>query len=336
MEYRLLGHTGLKVSALCLGTMTFGSRFLNIATVPQSEADDMVRRARDAGINFFDTADVYSRGESEEILGKALKNAGIGRDEAIVATKVRGSMSDTDPNAVGLSRKHIMAACDASLQRLGTDHIDLYQVHGWDHLTPMDETLRALDDLVRSGKVRYLGCSNWPARHIARAQALAECGQWPGFASLQAYYSLAGRDLEHELLPLCREQNMAVLPWSPLSGGFLTGKFRRDAAAPADARRADFDFPPVDRKRGYDAIDAAEAIGREIGASIAQVSLAWLLAQAGVTSVIIGARRKDQLEDNLHAADIALSGEQIERLSQTTAPPTLYPQWMVERQNSDR
>lgn len=336
MEYRPLGRTGLKVSALCLGTMTFGSRFLNIATVAQKSADDMVRRARDAGINFFDTADVYSRGESEEILGKALKNVGIDRDEAIIATKVRGTMSDTDPNAVGLSRKHIMAACDASLRRLGTDYIDLYQVHGWDRLTPMDETLLALNDLVRSGKVRYVGCSNWPARHIARAQALSESGHWPGFVSLQAYYSLAGRDLEHELLPLCREQDLAVLPWSPLSGGFLTGKFRRDTAAPADARRAEFDFPPVDRERGFDAVDAAEAVGKEIGASIAQVSLAWLLAQAGVTSVIIGAKRMDQLEDNLQAADITLTGAQIERLSQTTTPATLYPQWMVERQNSDR
>ena len=336
MQYRQLGRTGLKVSELCLGTMTFGSRFLNIATVPQAGADDMVRRAWEAGINFFDTADVYSRGESEEILGRAIKNAGIDRDAAVIATKVRGTMSDTDPNAVGLSRKHIMAACDASLRRLGTDHIDLYQVHGWDRLTPMDETLRALDDLVRSGKVRYVGCSNWPARHIARAQALAESGQWPGFVSLQAYYSLAGRDLEHELLPLCREQELAVLPWSPLSGGFLTGKFRRDAAAPADARRAEFEFPPVDRERGFDAVDAAEAIGKETGASIAQVSLAWLLAQSGVTSVIIGAKRMDQLEDNLLAADIGLNGEQIERLSQTTAPPALYPQWMVERQNSDR
>lgn len=336
MQYRLLGRTGLKVSSLCLGTMTFGSRFINIATVSQQGADDMVRRAWDAGINFFDTADVYSRGESEEILGKALKNNGIDRDAAVIATKVRGTMSDTDPNAVGLSRKHIMAACEASLRRLGTDHIDLYQVHGWDRVTPMDETLRALDDLVRSGKVRYVGCSNWPARRIARAQALAEAGQWPGFVSLQAYYSLAGRDLEHELLPLCREQGVAVLPWSPLSGGFLTGKFRRDGTAPNDARRANFDFPPIDRDRGYDAIDAAEAIGNEIGASIAQVSLAWLLAQSGVTSVIIGAKRMDQLEDNLHAAEVDLTSEHVERLSETTAPPVLYPQWMVERQNEDR
>lgn len=336
MEYRQLGRTGLKVSTLCLGTMTFGSRFLNIATVSQSDADGMVRRAWEAGINFFDTADVYSRGESEEILGKALKNVGIERDAAIIATKVRGTMSDDDPNAVGLSRKHIMSACDASLRRLGTDYIDLYQVHGWDRVTPMDETLRALEDLVRAGKIRYAGCSNWPARHLARAQALAEVGQWPGFVSLQAYYSLVGRDLEHELLPLCREQGLGVLPWSPLSGGFLTGKFRRDVEAPPDARRTDFDFPPIDRARGYDAVQSAEAVGEDIGATIPQVSLAWLLAQPGVTSVIIGAKRKDQLDDNLGAAEIALQSNHLTRLSAVTEPPSIYPAWMVERQNAGR
>lgn len=336
MHYRSLGHTGLNVSSLCLGTMTFGSRFLNIAIVAQKDAEDMVRQAWDAGINFFDTADVYSRGEAETILGQALKNVGIDRDAAVIATKVRGVMSDSDPNAAGLSRKHIMAACDASLRRLGTDYIDLYQVHGWDSQTPMDETLRALDDLVRSGKVRYLGCSNWAVRHIARAQALSETGQWAGFASLQAYYSLAGRDLEHELLPFCREQNLAVLPWSPLSGGFLTGKFRPNAKAPSDARRADFDFPPIDQARGYDAINVAEAIGKDIGASIAQVCLAWLLSQNGVTSVIIGAKRMEQLEDNLRTVEISLSPQQVAQLSESTLPPTLYPKWMIERQNSTR
>ena len=335
MEYRQLGRTGMKVSALCLGTMTFGSDFYHIATVAQKEADEIVRRAWESGINFFDTADIYSRGESEEILGKALKNIGIERDAAVIATKVRGSMSDVDPNGTGLSRKHIMAACHASLRRLGTDHIDLYQVHGWDCHTPMDETLRALDDLVRSGKVLYAGCSNWPARHIARAQALADAGQWTGFSSLQAYYSLVGRDLEHELLPLCREQGLGVLPWSPLSGGFLTGKYRRDRSAPADGRRKDFDFPPIDQVHGYDAVEAAESISQKIGATIPQVAIAWLLAQSGVSSVIIGAKRMNQLEDNLGAVQVHLTGEDMARLSAITAPAPLYPQWMVSRQNSD-
>ena len=335
MEYRQLGRTGMKVSALCLGTMTFGSDFYHIATVAQKEADEIVRRAWESGINFFDTADIYSRGESEEILGKALKNIGIGRDAAVIATKVRGSMSELDPNGTGLSRKHIMAACHASLRRLGTDHIDLYQVHGWDCHTPMDETLRALDDLVRSGKVLYAGCSNWPARHIARAQALADAGQWTGFSSLQAYYSLVGRDLEHELLPLCREQGLGVLPWSPLSGGFLTGKYRRDRSAPADGRRKDFDFPPIDQVHGYDAVEAAESISQKIGATIPQVAIAWLLAQSGVSSVIIGAKRMNQLEDNLGAVQVHLTGEDMARLSAITAPAPLYPQWMVSRQNSD-
>lgn len=335
MEYRQLGRTGLKVSSLCLGTMTFGSKFYNIATVGQSEADEMVRHAWGSGINFFDTADVYSRGESEEILGIAMKNNGIHRDSTVIATKVRGIMSDVDPNGSGLSRKHIMTACHASLRRLGTDHIDLYQVHGWDSHTPMDETLRALDDLVRSGKVLYVGCSNWPVRHIARAQALADVGQWTGFSSLQAYYSLVGRDLEHELLPLCRELGLGVLPWSPLSGGFLTGKYRRDVTAPAEARRKDFDFPPIDQVHGYDAVEAAEAIARNIGATIPQVSIAWLLAQTGVSSVIIGAKRMEQLRDNLGAIQVKLSEEDVKILSALTAPAPLYPQWMVSRQNGD-
>nr|RNF71870.1 aldo/keto reductase [Acidithiobacillus sulfuriphilus] len=315
--------------------MTFGSDFYRIATVAQKEADEIVRRAWESGINFFDTADIYSRGESEEILGKSLKNIGIERDAAVIATKVRGSMSDVDPNGTGLSRKHIMTACHASLRRLGTDRIDLYQVHGWDCHTPMDETLRALDDLVRSGKVLYAGCSNWPARHIAWAQALADAGQWTGFSSLQAYYSLVGRDLEHELLPLCREQGLGVLPWSPLSGGFLTGKYRRDTSAPADGRRKDFDFPPIDQVHGYDAVEAAESIAQKIGATIPQVAIAWLLAQSGISSVIIGAKRMEQLKDNLGAVQVRLTSEDMARLSAITAPAPLYPQWMVSRQNSN-
>ena len=227
MKYRLLGRTGLKVSELCLGTMTFGENFYGIAVVDQPSANAMVARALEAGINFFDTADVYSYGQSEIVLGQALKDCAVERDRVIVATKVRSAMTEAatagtgDVNNVGLSRQHIFAAVEKSLQRLGTDYIDLYQVHGWDMLTPVEETLRALDDLVRQGKVRYIGCSNWSARHLMKAVCLSRANRWAEFVSLQAYYSLVGRDFEHELLPLCREEGLGVLPWSPLSGGFL-------------------------------------------------------------------------------------------------------------------
>jgi len=342
MHYRQLGRTGLKVSELCLGTMTFGSNFFNIAQVGQEEATRMVGRALDAGVNFFDTADMYSYGEAEEILGKALQSLGVDRHAVVIATKVRSPMSQAamdgsgDPNNVGLSRQHIMAAVEASLRRLGTDHIDLYQVHGWDRLAPMEETLRALDDLVRQGKVHYLGCSNWTARHLAKALAWSDARGQARFVSLQAYYSLAGRDLEHELLPLAAEEGLGVLPWSPLAGGFLGGRIRRDQALPGDTRRAGFDFPPVDRERGYDAIDALESVARELEATIPQVALAWLLTRPAVSSVIIGARRMEQLDDDLGAAGLQLTPDQIARLAATTQPPTLYPEWMIARQNAGR
>lgn len=341
MKYHRLGTSGLLVSEICLGTMTFGEGFFNIATVDQAGADAMVRRALEAGVNFFDTADVYSFGLSEEVTGRAIKNSGAARDSVIIATKVCSPMSEAawkglgDFNNRGLSRKHIIAACEASLRRLDTDYIDLYQAHGFDLLTPLEETLRAFDDLVRQGKVRYLGLSNWPVRQIAKAQTLAGERGWEKFVSLQAYYSLVGRDLEHELLPQCREEGLGVLPWSPLSGGFLTGKFRRDQAGPEGARRSGFDFPPIDA-RAYDAIDALDAVAQETNSSIAQVALAWLLAQPGVTSVIIGANKMSQLEDNLKSVEVKLSAEQLAKLSATTAPPELYPQWMVKRQNTGR
>jgi aryl-alcohol dehydrogenase-like predicted oxidoreductase len=342
MNYRLLGNTGLKVSELCLGTMTFGTNFYNIAAVDQAGADRMVARALEAGINFFDTADVYSYGESEEALGHAIKGASVRRDAVVIATKVRSAMSEAagtgagDVNNVGLSRSHIMAACEASLRRLSTEYIDLYQVHGWDVLTPVEETLRALDDLVRQGKVRYLGCSNWAARHIAKSIYISRAHDRERFVSLQAYYSLVGRDLEYELLPLCLEEGLGVLVWSPLSGGFLSGKYRRDNPNPEGARRTAFDFPPVDVERGFDAIDALDQIAKQKQATVAQVALAWLLARPGVASIIIGANKMSQLEDNLKAVDVRLSAEEIERLSATTAPPRLYPQWMVELQNEGR
>ncbi|HWQ53155.1 MAG TPA: aldo/keto reductase [Bryobacteraceae bacterium] len=341
MNYRLLGRTGLKVSELCLGTMTFGSQFYKIGVVDQTGANAMVGRSLEAGINFFDTADAYSFGESEETLGRALKECKVRRDAVVVATKVLAPATQDAVggkggwNDRGLSRQHVIRGCENSLRRLGTDYIDLFQVHGLDLLTPIEEPLRALDDLVRQGKVIYAGCSNWPARHLAKALCLADERNQARFVSLQAYYSLAGRDLEHELLPLCREEGLAVLPWSPLSGGFLTGKYRREQQAPEGARRSTFDFPPVD-ERVFDAIDALEAVARERGSTIAQVALAWLLAQPGVTSVIIGANRMEQLEDNLKSTGVRLTAEEVERLSKTTAPRAFYPQWMVDRQNAGR
>src|ERR1043166_303001 len=342
MNYRTLGRTGLKVSELCLGTMTFGENFYGIAVVDQPAANAMVKRAWEAGINFFDTADVYSYGQSEIVLGQALKDCGLDRDSVIIATKVRSAMTEAatqgtgDVNNVGLSRQHIMAAVENSLRRLQTDYIDLYQVHGWDVLTPIEETLRALDDLVRQGKVRYIGCSNWSARHLMKAVCLSRANRWAQFVSLQAYYSLVGRDLDHELLPLCREEGLGVLPWSPLSGGFLSGKYTRENPSPEGARRSGFQFPPIDEARGFDAVEALARIAKEKGASVAQVALAWLLAQSGVTSVIIGANKSSQLEDNLKAAELQLSAAEIEVLSATTMPAAQYPQWMIERQNEGR
>src|SRR5712691_11245454 len=342
MNYKTLVHTCLKLSELFLGTMTFGENFFNIAVVDQTGANKMVARAIESGINFFDTADVYAYGQSETLLGRAIKDCAVGRGTVIIATKVRGAMSEAamsgrgDVNNVGLSRQHIFASVENSLRRLQTDYIDLYQVHGWDVLTPIEETLRALDDLVRQGKVRYLGCSNWSARHLMKALVLAEARDWAGFVSLQAYYSLVGRDLEHELLPLCREETVGVMPWSPLSGGFLSGKYRRDNPNPEGARRSGFQFPPIDEERGFDAVEALTRIANEKNATVAQVALAWLLAQPGVTSVIIGANKLTQLEDNLKAAALELSAAEIETLSATTAPRALYPQWMIERQNEGR
>lgn len=341
MKYKRLGNTGLKVSEICLGTMTFGSSFYNIGEVDLDLAKDIIQTSWDAGVNFFDTADVYSRGESEKILGKAIKDLGIDRRKAVIATKVRGPMSEEaakgggDLNNVGLSRKHIMESVEGSLERLGTDYIDLYQIHGVDKTSPIEETLAALNDLVRQGKVHYIGCSNLTVRQLAKALQISKANGWATFSSLQAYYSVAGRDLEYELLPLCREEGLGVLPWSPLAGGFLTGKYRRDEEGPEDSRRTDFDFPPVDKEEAYDVVEVMDEIAESKGASIPQIALAWLLHRTGVTSVIIGAKKMSQLEDNLGAAEVTLSAEEIEQISEVTKPGDIYPQWMVKRMNGE-
>ncbi|MGB9736515.1 MAG: aldo/keto reductase [bacterium] len=342
MKYAKLGDTGLKVSQVCLGAMTFGSKFYNIGTVGEDLAYEMVKRSYDYGVNFFDTADAYSFGESEIILGKALKKLGVDRSKVVIATKVRSAMSKEamtgtgDFNNVGLSRKHIMESCDNSLKRLGTDYIDLYQIHGWDVLTGIEEAIDALNDLVKKGKVLYIGVSNWTARHIAKALYLSRAKNQATFVSLQAYYSLIGRDVEHELLPLCVEEGLGFLAWSPLSGGFLTGKYTRENQKPKNARRTEFNFPPIDEARCFDAVDLLAKIAKDKGVTIARVALAWLLHQKGVTSVIIGANKMEQLEDNLKCTEVSLTKEELEALDNVTKPPKIYPEWMYERQNAGR
>ncbi|NOK23126.1 aldo/keto reductase [Corallococcus carmarthensis] len=334
MHYRPLGRTGLFVSELCFGAMTFGGEgyWKNIGQQGQAEADALVGRCLDAGINFFDTANVYSYGQSEELLGKALAAK---RSQVVLATKVRGRMGPGQ-NETGLSRYHIFDSVHASLKRLGTDHIDLLQIHGYDVATPLDETLRALDDLVREGKVRYLGASNLAAWQLMKALGLSDHRGLSRFESLQAYYSIAGRDLERELVPLMKDQQVGLMVWSPLAGGFLSGKYRRGAEGPEGARRTTFDFPPVDRERAYNAIDVMDVVAKETGTTVARVALAWLLHQPHVTTVILGAKTQAQLDDNLAATELRLSPEQLAKLDAVSKLPAEYPGWMVERQNADR
>ncbi|CAM4526713.1 aldo/keto reductase [Corallococcus exiguus] len=334
MHYRPLGRTGLFVSELCFGAMTFGGEgyWKNIGQQGQSEADALVGRCLDAGINFFDTANVYSYGQSEELLGKALAAK---RSQVVLATKVRGRMGPGQ-NETGLSRYHIFDSVHASLKRLGTDHIDLLQIHGYDVATPLEETLRALDDLVSQGKVRYLGASNLAAWQLMKALGISDHRGLARFESLQAYYSIAGRDLERELVPLMKDQQVGLMVWSPLAGGFLSGKYRRNAEGPEGARRTTFDFPPVDRERAYNAIDVMDEVAKETGTTVARVALAWLLHQPHVTTVILGAKTQAQLEDNLAASELRLSAEQLSKLDAVSKLPPEYPGWMVERQNADR
>ena len=334
MKYRSLGRTGLFVSEICFGAMTFGGRgfWSVVGKLGEEEADRLVFRALDEGVNFFDTADVYSEGESERLLGKAL---GGQRKHIVLATKVRGR-AGPGPNDVGLSRGHIMASIDASLQRLGTDYIDLYQIHGFDPLTPFEETLRALDDIVRAGKVRYIGCSNLAAWHIMKALGLSERHNWARFDSLQAYYTIAGRDLEREIVPLLRDQGLGLMVWSPLAGGLLSGKFSKDGSGPEGTRRASFDFPPVDKDRAFRIIDVMRDIAQRKGVSVPRIALAWLLAHDFVTTVIIGAKNPEQLDDNLGATEVNLDEGELMLLNEVSALTPEYPGWMIERQGAER
>ncbi|MGV0759036.1 aldo/keto reductase [Tistrella mobilis] len=338
MRYNTLGGTGLLVSELCLGTMTFGGRggfWTQIGRLDQAGADAILARALDRGVNFIDTADVYSGGLSEEITGAAMRNSGRPRTDMVLATKVLGQVGD-GPNDRGASRGHIMDAVKASLRRLGTDYIDLYQIHGVDPVTPIEETVRALDDLVRQGHVRYVGVSNWSAWRIMKALGIADRGGFSRFATLQAYYTIAGRDLERELVPLIEAEKLGLMVWSPLAGGLLSGKYDRDGNGPEGSRRATFDFPPVNRDRAFDCIDVMREIAAARGVSVARIALAWLLHQRSVMSVIIGANTVEQLDDNLAATEVELSTEDLARLDAVSALPSEYPGWMLERQGTGR
>ncbi|HZX71157.1 MAG TPA: aldo/keto reductase [Rhodanobacter sp.] len=339
MRYQLLGNTGLFVSELCLGTMTFGGAgemWSKIGEVQQGDAERIVGRAIDAGINFIDTADVYSNGQAETIAGQALKNLKVLREEVIVATKVFGETGDKGPNARGLSRHHIMEGVKASLKRLQLEHIDLYQVHGFDPATPIEETVRALDNLVQHGQVRYVGVSNWAAWQIMKALGIADRHGLERFQSLQAHYTIATRDLEREIVPALQSESIGLMVWSPLSGGLLSGKYHREGDADKGNRRAAFDFPPVDKDHAFDCIDVMRGIADRRRVSVAQIALAWLLHQSVVTSVIIGAKRLDQLDDNIAAAKLELDQDELAELDKVSALPDAYPTWMLERQGEYR
>jgi aryl-alcohol dehydrogenase-like predicted oxidoreductase len=337
MRYRLLGRTGLFVSEICLGAMTYGGkgRWEVVGRLGLAEAQAQIKMAFDAGVNFIDTANVYSDGESESLVGQALAKLGLPREDLVIATKVRVRMGP-GPNRVGLTRVHIMNELHASLRRLGLDHVDLYQIHGVDQVTPLDETLRVLEDLVRSGKVRYIGVSNHAAWQIMKGLGISEREGWNRFESIQAYYAIAGRDLEREIIPMARDQNLGIMVWSPLAGGLLSGKFKPDAAGPEGARRTTFDFPPVDRARVFRCVDAMRPIAGKHGVSIARVALAWVLHQPAITCVIVGAKSAEQLSDNIAASELRLSDEELATLDECGKLPREYPGWMFERQLADR
>jgi aryl-alcohol dehydrogenase-like predicted oxidoreductase len=337
MEYRQLGRSGLKISVITMGTMTMGGKggFAKVGNVGLDEARRQLDLCLDAGVNLIDTADIYSMGASEEIIGEAL--GGQRKGGVLIASKARFAMG-AGPNDGGLSRYHLVRACEASLRRLRTDVIDLYQVHEWDGLTPLDETLEALDMLVRQGKVRYIGCSNYSGWHLMKALGLSEREHRQRFVSQQIHYTLEAREAEYELIPISLDQGLGVLVWSPLAGGLLSGKHRRDQAAPEGTRQlAGWSEPPIrDENRLWNIVEEIVAIAQARGISGAQVALAWLLGRAAVTSVVIGGRTEAQFKDNLAAADLLLTPEERQRLDGVSAPPVLYPYWHQLQTVSDR
>lgn len=337
MKYNILGNTGLKVSELCLGTMTFGGRgmWTAIGTLPQDQVNELVKQSVDGGINFIDTANVYSEGLSEQMTGKAIRDLGLKRDDLVIATKVRGKMGEGS-NDSGLSKKHILQQADESLKRLNMDYIDLYQIHGFDSLTPLEETLEALDLLVKSGKVRYIGCSNLAAWQIMKSLGISAQKHLSKFISLQAYYTIAGRDLEREIIPLLLDQKIGLMVWSPLAGGLLSGKYNRNTESEEGGRRVNFDFPPVNKNKAYDIVDVMQKIATEKQVTVAQIALAWLLHQPAVSSVIIGANKPHQLQDNLNSVQVQLSKDELAKLDEVSKLAPEYPGWMIERQGADR
>jgi len=337
MKYNFFGHTGLVVSELCFGTMTFGGKGIweAIGKIKQAEVNDLMKTVVNSGINFIDTANVYSYGESETLLGQSIIDNGFNRSDLVIATKVRGKMGD-GKNNVGLSRYHIFQSVDESLQRLQLDHIDILYVHGVDPKTPIEETMRALNDIVLSGRVRYIAVCNWPAWMVMKAQGIAALNGWNKFEGLQYFYSLAGRDIEREILPMAADQKLAVMPWSPLAGGFLSGKYTRTSEKNGNNRRDNFDFPPINKDKAYDIIDVIIEIGKQHNVSAAQIALAWVRQQPGVTSTIIGAKNSDQLLDNIKSTEVTLSADDLKKIDEASALPKEYPGWMVERQSADR
>jgi aryl-alcohol dehydrogenase-like predicted oxidoreductase len=337
MKYNFLGNTGVVVSEICFGTMTFGGvgHWAQMGKVQQTEVNELMKTVVDSGINFIDTANVYSFGLSEQLLGQSLIDLGIDRKELVIATKVRARMGE-GKNNVGLSRLHIFRSVDESLQRLQMDHVDILYVHGVDPKTPVEETVRALNDIVLTGKVRYIAICNWPAWLVMKALGIAEKNGWNKFIGLQYYYSIASRDIEREILPLAADQNLAVMPWSPLAGGFLSGKYTRDNEKAGDSRRDIFDFPPLNKEKAYDVIDVIAEIGKQHEVSAAQVALAWVRQQKGITSTIIGAKNPAQLLDNIKSTTLELSISDLAKIEAISALPKEYPGWMVERQSADR
>ena len=338
MKFNFLGNTGLVVSELCFGTMTFsgkGGIWEHMGGVQQEGVNDLMKVVVDSGINFIDTANIYSFGESEKLLGHSVKDLGINRNELVIATKVRGRMG-AGQNNVGLSRYHIFQSVDESLARLQMDHIDILYVHGVDPKTPVEEIVRSLNDIVLTGKVRYVAVCNWPAWMVMKAIGIAEKHGWNKFVGMQYFYSLAGRDIEREILPVAADQNLAMMPWSPLAGGFLGGKYGRNAEKATGSRRDTFDFPLINKEKAYDIIDVITEIAKAQDASIAEIALAWVRLQKGITSTIIGAKTVEQLNANIKSVDVELSADDLKRIDEVSALPKEYPGWMFERQGSDR
>jgi aryl-alcohol dehydrogenase-like predicted oxidoreductase len=337
MKYNYLSETGLAVSELCFGTMTFGGvgYWENIGSLKQDAVNELMKVVIDSGINFIDTANVYSLGESERLLGQSLKDLGINRNNLVIATKVRGRMGE-DVNYVGLSRFNIFRSVDESLQRLKIDHIDILYVHGFDSYTPVEEIMHSLNDIVLSGKVRYIAVCNWPAWVVMKALGIAEKNNWNKFVGMQYFYSLACRDIEREIVPLAQDRHLGIMPWSPLAGGFLSGKYTRNIEKAGNSRRDTFDFPIINKEKAYDIIDRLIEIGKQHNTSVAEIALAWVRHQPQVTSTIIGAKSVKQLQENIHSTTLKLSESELKELDELSALTKEYPGWMVERQSVDR